>query len=825
MNSLRFAFRQLARSPGFTAVAVLTLAVGIGANAAIFSIINATYLRALPYPEPDRLMHLAESNAADNNIPISYPNFLDWHRQQNVFAGLAVIHGAESKLKTGRSTEMVSVQHVSADFFSILGVHPIQGRGMRPEDDEPGAQRVAWVTSEAWQRLFQGDPDLVGRSFVLGGQHMVIAGILPANFRFYRRADLVTAIAPFAGEFFLNMRENRSNVEAVARLKPGANMEAARAQMNTIAERLAQDHPEANKNVGIAIIPLREQLAGGARTSLFLLFGAVTLVLLIACVNVASMLLARAQARTREMAIRTALGASRLQLVRQLLVESLLLATAGGVAGALAGFWGFRFVGRLIPFSVQQLINDTGFNLQLLLFLTGITLVTGVAFGLAPAWQLSQIQPTEALKQTPHDLHTVFGRIRSSDLLVVGQVALALVLLITASLMIRSLHSLLAVKTGYEPSRVLTLELTSPPGDQFQRDPSSFARHFERLLEAVKNLAGVDTAAVVSGLPFTWSRNSMAFYRQDLPVPAAGELPTASQHTVSPEYFRAMGIPLRRGRGFDGTEPAAVLPAGVEMTPENLPRIFQNVTFSSVVSQKMADRFWPGEDPIGKRFRLGPPNIGGPWVEIVGIVGNTVQTGLDHGEASEFYLPLRQWPVPINMHLVVRTRLEPRTLIDAVRTAVASVAHDEAVRDVRVLAERIDDSTAERRFNRNLLAGFAVVALLLAMIGLYGVLSFHVGRRTREIGVRMALGSSRSDVLKAVLMRGLYLILPGIVLGFAGAWLSNRLLRNQLFGITDTDPLTYCASASLLLAIALIACLVPARRATRVNPLVALRCE
>jgi putative ABC transport system permease protein len=825
MNDLLFGLRVLLRNPGFTAVAILTLALGIGANTAIFSIINDTFLRALPYPEPDQLMHLAERSAADDNIPISYPNFLDWHRQQSVFSGLAVHYRTESKLKTELGAEMVNVQHVSADFLSVLHVQLVQGRGMLPEDDVPGAKRAAWVSHDAWRRLFNGDSNLVGRSFILDGQPLTIAGILPASFRFYGGGDLITAIAPFAREFFLDMRENRSPLEAVARLKPGVSIAIARAQMNTIAQRLAQEHPEANKNIGIAITPLREQLSSGMRSRIILLFGAVTLVLLIACVNVASMLLARSLARAREMAIRTALGASSWRLIRQLILESLLLAAAGGLAGAFIGFWGYEFARRLVPFSVQRVIDGTDLDQRMFLFLAAITLITGVAFGMVPAWQLSRIQPVEALKQTTRNIRTVFGRIRSRDVLVVGQVAFAMVLLVAAGLMIRSLHGLLQVDTGYESSRVLTLEATSPPGQQFQNDPGSFTRHYERLLEPVQHLAGVEAAAVASGLPFTWSKNSMTFYRQDLPVPAAGEFPAASQHTVSPDYFRVMGISLLRGRGFDGTERGPVIPPGMEMTPQNLAAIFKGVTFSGVISQNMANRFWPGEDPIGKRFRLGFPSLGLPWVEIIGVAGNTVQTGLDQGEAFEFYLPLRQWPVPINLHLVLRTRAEPRAIIEPVKTAIASVARDEAIRDIRVMAERIDSSTADRRFNRNLFASFAVTALVLVMIGLYGVLAFHVGRCTREIGIRMALGARRRDVINDVLARGLYLVLPGILLGLCGAWGVSRLLQSQLYGVSGADPLTYFTGALLLLAVALIACLIPAWRASRVHPMVALREE
>ena len=825
INDIKYAFRQLRKSPGFTGVVVLTLALGIGANTAIFNIVNTTLLRSLPYPESDRLVHLSESNAQSNTIPISYPNFLDWQQQQDVFNGLAIFHGAEGKLRTKRGTEMVSVLYVSADFFNVLGVQPVQGRGILPEDDLPGAERLVWITNATWKNLMKGDPDIVGRSFEFDGRNLTVAGVLPANFRFHWPADVFTAIAPFAKEFFLDMRESRSNEYAVARLKPGVSLKTAQAQMNTIALRLAEEYPVANKGIEVVTVPLREKLAGNARTQLFLLLGAVGLVLLIACANVANMLLARSFAREREMAIRTSLGARRLNLIRQLLVESLVLAIIGGTAGTLIGLLGFRLAGRLVPFEVQQVVESGGFDLFMLLFVVGVTLITGVVFGLAPAWQLSHVQPVTALKQTQRRVHVIFRRIGLSDLLVIGQVTLALTLLIGAGLMIRSLHSLLNVKTGYEPTRVLTLEVASPPLEQFQRDPGIFTRHYEKVLEPVQNMVEVEAAAVASGMPFTFSTNNMSFYRRDLPVPAAGEFPTASSHTISPDYFRAMGIPLLRGRVFDGTEPAYVIPTNMELTPQNLAAIFKDVTFSAVISKKMADVFWPGEDPIGKQFRLGFPDLGLPWVNIVGVVGNTIQTGLDHGEVSEFYLSLRQWPVPVNMHLLVRTRIEPTAVINPIRTAIASVVPDAPIRDVRVLAERIDSSTAGRRFNRNLFACFATTAMLLASIGLYGVLAFNVSRRTRDIGIRMALGANHRDVIRSVVIRGLVLTVPGLTVGLGCAWATGRVLHSQLFEIKDTDPLTYACGVLLMFTIALLAAWLPARRAAKIDPIKALRYE
>ena len=824
LSDLRFAFRQLFKPPGFTAAVIFTLALGIGANTAVFSIVNATFLRPLPYSDPDRLMLLMEGHGS-GQMGVSYPNFLDWQAQQDVFSGLAFYRPNSAKLKTAEGAELVSSCLVSGNFFSVLDLHVAQGRGMTAADDKVGAAPVVWVAHAAWQKYFAGDQGLLGRTILLEGQPVTVAGILPASFLFHRSVDFYRPVAPYAEQEFMTMRANHNDAFGLGRLKPHVTPASAQAEMTAIAQRLEREFPKEDAGIGAYVMPLREHLVGSAHAQLLLLLGAVGMVLLITCLNVANMLLSRSLAREKEMAIRTALGASRLQLIRQLLVESLMLAAAGGLAGVVLGLWGYELARQLIPWELQPLANSAGaLDLRVLLFVAGITLLTGIGFGLAPAWRLSHANPNDALKNMRRSVRTWFGRIRLGDLLVVGQVAMALVLLVAAGLMVRSMQRLLQVPSGIRPERVLTLQVAPPTMAQWQHDPGSVTTFLERIVEAVGALPAIESAAAVTGLPFTWDTSTMPIYMDGRPVPEPGKFPSASRHTVSPDYFRTLGIPLRRGRTFDGHEKPVALPKGVDFAPQNFEVIYKDVIFDGVVSQQMAEQFWPGQDPIGRRFRLGYPELHGPWVQVVGIVGNTTQTGQERGEFPEFYLSMRQFPVP-DGYIAVRTHMDPAAALGSVRKAIQSVAGDQPITDVQLMSERMAGFVSDRRFNMDLFAVFAGVALVLALVGIYGVLSFFVSQRTREIGIRMALGAERSEVLLDVLARGFRLAALGVLLGLAGAWGVSRLLQSQLFGITGTDPLTYIAGAALLLLAALIACWLPARRATLINPTEALRAE
>ncbi|HWL17922.1 MAG TPA: ABC transporter permease [Opitutus sp.] len=823
---LRYAFRQLTKSPGFTVVAVLTLAIGIGANTALFSIVNATFLRSLPYPEPGRLMHVTERNRQWPDMSVSYPNFLDWVAQQEVFTDLAIYRTNSVKLKTAGASELVSAGYVSAGFFDVLGVNVALGRALAPEDDRPGAAPVVWLTHAGWQRFFSGDPAAIGQSVLIEGRAYAVAGILPPDFRFFRAAELFLPVAPAADEMFLKDRENHNGTRVVARLKPGESLESAQAAMDVIAQRLQLAWPEANAGIGIRVQPLRDNLASEARSSQLLLLGAVGLVLLIACVNVANMLLARSLAREREIAVRTALGASRFRLVRLLVTESLLIAAVGGAVGALLSLWGYDFGRRLVPWQMQPIVaTQSGYDANVLFFLAGITVLTGLFFGLVPAWHASRIDPNDALKNTPRTLRLLPGHWQVGDLLVVGQVALALVLLVAASLMVRSLQRLTAISPGVDPTRVITLQVAPPAVSELQRDAWSHTRFQERILAEVATLPEVESAAFGSALPFSWNTSSMVIFRTDLPVPEAGKLPSANSHFVTTDYFRVMGIPVLRGRAFTGREPQPEIAPNTPISVETIARVYRGLELDCVVSERMAESLWPGEDPIGRRFQLGFPSANLPVARVVGIVGNTRQETLDRDPKPEFYLALHQFPAPFGVHLAVRTRLEPSAAVAAVQKAIRAVAPDHPIHDVRLMSDRVADSYSGRRFNMSLFAFFGGTALLLAVIGIYGVLAFNVGRRTREIGIRMALGAQRHSVLLVVLRRGLTLVLPGIALGLAGGWFATRLLQSQLFGVGAFDLTSYIAGALALLLAAGAACWIPARRATRVDPIEALRTE
>ena len=807
IQDLRYGIRMLARSPGFTVVAVITLALGIGANTAIFSVVNTVFLRPLPYPDADRLVVINESSKPMLEGPVSYPNFLDWQAQNQVFEHMAAFQGEALTLVGVKVPESMPSLNVSADFFPTLGVNLIYGRSFLPSEDKAGAMPAVIMSYGLWQRRFGADPGLIGKSLslkgTLGTRDFTVVGILPRDYAFYAPAELYVPIGLWGADGYLMKRENHDRTLALARLKPSVSLEQARAQMETIASRLRQQYPETNTGFGVTITPLRERVVGHVRRAVLVLLGAVGFVLLIACVNVANLLLARSTGRQREVAIRVALGAGRRRMIRQLLTESVLLALAGGMAGLLLGLWSSSALAPLIPpgFPVQRIpIGDRVLGFTLL-----ISLLTGIAFGLAPALHASKPDLNEALKEGGRSLTESLGHHRLRGLLVVCEVALALVLLISAGLMIQSFRQLLRVDPGFNPRGVLTmgLDMSDP---KYQTNPARFMAFNAQLLERVRAVPGVQYAGTVRPLPLGGGRSTMPFYRDDRPVPSGENFPAADWHAVSPGYFQAMGIRLARGRDFADSDN-------------------QNTLQVAMISEGLARRYWPDEEPIGKRLRIGTPEMGLPWFTVVGVVGDTRPYGLEASAPAELYISCLQLGSWVDMSLVVRTASNPLGVAAGVRDQVLALDKEMVLGDVQTMEQRLAGTLAGRRTNMLILGIFASLALVLAAVGIYGVMSYLVGFRTHEIGVRMALGAGRSDVLKLVAGQGLGLTLIGVGVGLAGAFGLTRFLASMLYGVHPTDLATFAAVSLGLMAVALLACCIPARRATKVDPMVALRYE
>ncbi len=814
------------KAPGFTALVLATLTLGIGANSAILSLVYGALLRPLPYPAADRLVHISEWNSQNSDLAPSYPDFQDWRQAQDDFYGLSIFRTGDVTLRTPGGSELVSRAMVSTDFFPVLGVHAAVGRDMTAEDDRVGAAPVAWLTYAAWDRYFDKRPSVVGRTVMLDGAATTVVGILPAGFRFFQSADAFTPIEPFADREFFRQRGNHSGTYVIGRLKPEISVGDARARITAIQKRLEGQYPRDDAGIAVRLVPLRERLEGDGAAKLYLLLGAVGILLVIACVNVANMLLARSFGRRREMAIRTALGATRGQLFRQLLTESLTLALAGGILGVAAGHWGYEFVARLAPWEMRSLIQGADdVEIASSLVIAGLTLLVGVGFGLAPAWHLSHSHPNDALKNTRPLARTIIGRFHLADGLVFAQVALAVMLLVGAGLLIRSLQKVTSIASGLRPDHVLTLRVATPAAKSMMNDPSAFVRYYEALLAKMQGLGEIESAAIGSSLPYTWDMSSNSFFRPDQPLPEPGTFPVTSSHVVSSDYFRTMGIPLLRGQLFDGHEPRPALPDGRPFTMDLVAKIYANFRSSAVISARMAEKYWPGEDPIGKSFQIGPPELKLPRFNVIGVVGNTKQIGAENGDQVEYYALLSQFPNTTQMHLVLRTRADPGLAASSVRRAIRELEPDQPIYDVELMADRIAGFSSERRFSMGLFLFFALTALLLAVTGIYGVLACLVAQRAREFGVRMALGAQRSDVLRQVMGRGLKVIVPAVGLGLIGALIGSRELQSQLFGVTGADRLTYALSGSLLLVTASLACVLPAFRASRTDPAVVLRSE
>jgi putative ABC transport system permease protein len=804
-QDLRYGARMLLKKPGFTLIAVITLALGIGANTAIFSVVHAVLLQSLPYNDADRLVMVWE-NHRQRGLRQGYAspaNFVEWREQNSVFTDIAAFADNRSILTGSGAPEEIVSQAATSNLFALLGAEAILGRTFTADDGKPGQPSVAVISFGLWHRRFGGDPGVIGRKLTLNRVDVTLIGVMPPDFQWFIKQGSSIGRPPELWEplvFNDELRESRGRfLRTVARLKPGATLRQAQAEMDTIAGRLEQTS-EFNRGAGAEVIPLREQFTGDIRLALLALFGAVGFVLLIACANVANLQLARAAARASEVAVRSALGASRFSLARQLLTENILLALLGGAAGLLLAWWG---VDLLVSLSPPDMLSLPGvkINLAVLGFTLGVSLLTGIIFGLAPAWSASRVNPNELLK-AGGGVGRGSRRHRARGIFVAAEVALALVLLVGAGLLARSYVRLRSVDPGFDPRNVLTLRV-SLPGMKYPEDRQRVS-FFKQAAERLKVLPGAHAAGAVSHLPFS-GINPVTFFKvEGGPALPVSQWPLTSVCVADAGFFSAMQIPLKRGRLFteqEATEARHVV----------------------VINEAMARRHFQNEDPIGKRLTILMSPTPTP-TEIIGVVGDAKTTGLDIEAGPMAYWPHPELAYPY-MTLVIRAQGDAAGLTAAARNVISALDNEQPVADERTMESLLANSIARARFNTLLLALFAIVATALAAVGVYGVMAFAVAARTQEIGIRMALGARMLDVLRLVIGQGMAWVLIGVGTGLIASLALTRLLKKLLFNVSATDPITFALVALLLTGVALLACWIPARRAAKVDPSVALRME
>jgi predicted permease len=800
LSDLRYALRALRRTPGFTAVVVLTLALGIGANSVMFSVIDAVLLRPLPYRDPASLVSVyeARSGSSDARAPVASGNYRDWRDRNRVFDAAALYRPRSMNFTGTGEPERLDVTLASANLFTVLGVAPEIGRPFTAAEDGAGDALTALISHRLWETRFGSDPGAVGRAVTLGGRSYTVGGVMPASFKFPNAG--VDAWLPLAlGEDAWSDR-GAHNYNVVARLKPGVTLERARAEMRAIAARVAAENPDIQREWTASVYSLSGELAGGARPVLLVLAGAVGFVLLIACANVANLYLARAASRSREIAIRTAIGAGARHVVRQLLVESVLLASLGGAAGLLVAAWGARAVNVLRPAGLPR-AEEVAVDGRVLLFTAGLSLLTGVLFGLVPALQAARPDLAEVMKQGAKGTSGGPGRARTRSALLVAEVAFSLVLLVGAGLMLKSFARLHDVNPGFATERLLTARVTLPPTKY--DSTAKKAAFADALLPRLRALPGVRGAAVVSSVPLTGQNAQYGYWIDGRPPATASDVPVAVVRSATADYFRAMQIPLRRGRFYEDR------PGG--------PR-------EAVVSEALARAHFPGEDPIGKRVHPARPDA--EPVEIVGVVADTKHLALDESAPPQMFLANSHGAETFGaFSVVVRAAGDPMALAGALRREVRAIDRDLPLADLRTMDEVIDRGTARQRLSSGLLAGFAGLALLLASVGIYGVIAYASAQRAREFGVRIALGANDRHVLRDVLGGALRLTTLGVALGLAASLALTRVLQSQLYEVSPTDPAVLAGISLLLTAVALVASYLPARRATAVDPITALRAE
>lgn len=805
-QDLRYGVRVLVKHKGFTVVAILTLALGIGANTAIFSVVNAVLLKPLPFPNSERLVTIKRVDPRGGNVLgfNSYPNFTDYRDRARSLQHIAAYSDTYAWLGAGEAPERIEEVYVSADLFDALGVRAALGRVFTTEEDKPGAPIVAVISDGLWRRRFGSDPGVVGREIVLDGDKTTVLGVMPPNFDFpisEQANDVWVPLGSSAyGETLKNRRAN--NHALIASLKPNVSIEQAQTELDAINNQLAAQYPEANGGSGVRVTDMQRDLVGDVRPALLVLLVSVGFVLMIACVNVANLLLARAATQVREIALRTALGASRGRVVRQMVTESLLLSVAGGGIGLVVAFWVMRVLIAINPGNIPR-VSEIALDIPVLVFTLGVSILTGLFFGLVPALKVSRVDLNDMLREGGRGTAGSLGRSRMRTLLVISEIALSLVLLVGAGLLIRSFVALLATPPGYDPSRVLTATMELPPSEHSESE-----LFFQQVSARVRTLPGVESAGLTSLLPLTAMDTNVEIKIEGRPAAQPGAEAVARPYSVDANYFRVMKIPMLKGRALS------------EMDSEGSKRV-------AVINESLARRYFAGEDPIGKRLLLYNPYKKSetfPY-EVIGVISDVRYRGLNVAPSPEYYVPFLQM-APGRMILVVRSNTaDPASLTASVRAAITEVNKGALVWDVWQMEQRLSDSVAPQRFNTILLGLFAVVALALSTTGILGLMSYTVAERTHEIGVRVALGAQRADILKLIVIPGMLLTLCGVALGSVAALALTRLMSGLLFGVSPTDPVTFASIAALLVMVALAGCYFPARRAMKIDPLIALRYE
>jgi predicted permease len=811
-SDIRFAARTLRKNVGFTVVAVATLALGIGGNTAIFSIVNGVLLNPLPFPDADRLVTLHESKPNFEQGSISYPNFLDWQKDNRTFSSMAVSRRYAFSLTGRGEAEQVKAEFVTADFFPLLGVNPVLGRTFTQSEEQPGAGPVALISEGLWRRKFGAAADVLGKSVTLDGKDFTIVGVIPAGFRLltpsFHEQDVYVPIRQWTNPLLMK-RSAGLGLHGIGRLKPGVTIAQARADMAEVTRNLATAFPDADHGISASILPLKEQMVGDARPFLLVLLAAVGFVLLIVCVNVASLLMARSSARSREFAVRIALGASRQRIIRQVLTESILLGLVGGGIGLLLAAWAMHTALGILPDAIPR-AEEIGIDFRVLAFTVIVSLLAGILFGLAPALKTSQADPHTALKDGGRGAS---GKHRAQSIFVVVEMAVALVLLIGAGLMVRSLVRLWNVDPGFNPRNVLSFGLNLPPS-MMNASPDRIRAAFREIDNRLASTPGVKAASQTWGAIPMGSDDEQLFWLDGQAKPAnENDMNWAVDYIVQPGYLKVMGIALERGRFFTPQD------------DEHSPPV-------AVIDDVFARKHFPGQDPIGKRIVL---NNTGSKLEVVGVVGHVKQWGLDlddtHSLRAQLYLPCMQMRdnfvamAPSGSAVMLRYEGDLSAVLDAIRRTNRQISSQQVIYGVQTMESQISESLAARRFAMILLGAFAVLALVLASVGIYGVVAYIMGQRTHEIGIRMALGAQRDDVLRLVVWQGARLALMGVGIGIAGALALTRLMTKLLYGVSATDPLTFAGLALILTLVAIAACCLPARRAMRVDPVVALRYE